>query len=187
MWICFFSQTGSEICNIVEKTGIEPDVIISDNFKTFDNRILDISKKCFFLNYKNLSTREEKLKYYNLPILDPNAIITLHGWLNIVPKEICEKYTIYNGHPGLITEYPELKGKDPQKRTWENLNNYPKIGSVIHQVTAGVDEGPVIMSNSVSSENCKSEGDVFATLKQVSLNLWVDFLERKPYTLLYDF
>ena len=25
------------------------------------------------------------------------------------PPSICEKHGIYNGHPGLITEYPELK------------------------------------------------------------------------------
>ena len=32
------------------------------------------------------------------------------------PGEVCEKRNIYNGHPGLITQYPQLKGKDPQQK-----------------------------------------------------------------------
>ena len=71
-----------------------------------------------------------------------NPIITLHGWLRIMPPEICNRYEIYNGHPGLITKYPELKGKDPQMRAWEG--DYEFCGSVLHRVTEGVDEGEII-------------------------------------------
>ena len=53
-----------------------------------------------------------------------NTLITLNGWLRIVPPDKCAKYNIYNGHPGLITKYPELKGKDPQQRMWENIHEY---------------------------------------------------------------
>ena len=43
-------------------------------------------------------------------------LITLHGYLRIIPENICKQCKhIYNGHPGLINMYPELKGKDPQE------------------------------------------------------------------------
>jgi folate-dependent phosphoribosylglycinamide formyltransferase PurN len=48
----------------------------------------------------------------------------------------------------------DLKGKDPQIRTWENINNYQFIGSVVHKVTPGVDEGPVLCEHKVSTSLC---------------------------------
>ena len=58
-----------------------------------------------------------------------------------MPPGVCDAFEIYNGHPGLITKYPELKGKDPQERSFKQ---YETAGAVLHKVTAGVDEGDVI-------------------------------------------
>jgi folate-dependent phosphoribosylglycinamide formyltransferase PurN len=55
----------------------------------------------------------------------PDAIVTLHGWLRVIPAYVCERSRIYNGHPGLITKYPELKGKDPQVRAFIKEGKYP--------------------------------------------------------------
>ena len=96
-----------------------------------------------------LEDYEEILMYF------PEAIITLHGWLRIMPKEVCERFSIFNGHPGLITEYPELKGKDPQIRAFEG--KYPVMGCVIHKVTAGVDEGKILKEIRFNAWNIKEE------------------------------
>ena len=184
-WAALFSQTGSEICNLSEKLDRYPNLVISDNTdknKIVDSRIELNCKKLLWRKYKGV-TAEEKLNYYKNHLAGFD-IITLHGWLNIVPAEICNEFKIYNGHPGLINYYPELKGKDPQVRAWDNINNYQFIGSVIHRVTPGVDEGPVVCYKKVTSTCCIGLDSTFGILKQTSLDSWVDFFNNKRYNTL---
>ena len=100
----------------------------------------------------------------------------MHGWLRIVPEEICDKYEIYNGHPGLITEYPELKGKDPQVRAFEG--KYKLAGSVIHEVVPEVDAGKILYEHAISIDGLTLD-EVYSSLHDVSTNLWIDFLREK--------
>jgi folate-dependent phosphoribosylglycinamide formyltransferase PurN len=183
-WAALFSQTGSEICNLSEKLGHYPDLVISDNTdeaNIVDPRIELNCKKLLWRKYRGL-TKEEKLDYYRKH-LQGFDIVTLHGWLNIVPAEICNEFKIYNGHPGLINYYPDLKGKDPQIRAWDNIKGYQFIGSVIHKVTPGVDEGPIICYKKVSSNCCIGLDSTFGILKQTSLDSWIDFFNNKRYNI----
>ena len=172
VWIAFFSQTGAEIADIAESLGRWPDRIYTnerpDHLRTIDERIV----KQGFFTLNNKPTLEE---YEDFLVYFPEALITLHGWLRIMPPEICEKFTIYNGHPGLITEYPELKGKDPQIRAYEG--KYPIAGTVIHRVTAGVDEGKVIAEERFNNWNLELD-DLFRILRDRSLYLWCNFLKK---------
>jgi folate-dependent phosphoribosylglycinamide formyltransferase PurN len=122
-------------------------------------------------NKPALEEYEEVLSQYD------NPLITLHGWLRVLPEEITNKYEIYNGHPGLITIYPDLKGKDPQVKAWEA--NYKTIGSVIHRVTAGVDEGPVVLERAYNSDKLLSLDDTFRILHNISTDLWIKFLKER--------
>ena len=172
VWIAFFSQTGAEIADIAESLGRWPDRIIAnerpDHLRTIDSRIEE--KGYFtFSNKPTLDEYEELLFYF------PEAVITLHGWLRIMPPEICEKYMIYNGHPGLITEYPELKGKDPQVRAFEA--KHPVAGAVLHKVVAGVDEGRIILEERFNTFNLELD-DLFRILRDRSLYMWCKFLRR---------
>lgn len=108
--------------------------------------------------------------------LEAPYVITLHGWLRIIPEEIIKEYpTMFNGHPGLITKYPELKGKDPQMKAWNlNLNT---SGCVIHQVTAGVDEGPIMRQVEIPIRNLTLD-ELFSELHSKSVELWCKFLKR---------
>ena len=108
-WIAFFSQTGSEIVNISKALEREPDLIVTNERPDHLRKINEGIELCYVLpNKPTLADYEGVLSAYE------NPLITLHGWLRIVPEEIASEYEIYNGHPGLITLYPELKGKDPQ-------------------------------------------------------------------------
>ena len=171
-WITFFSQTGAEIADISEALGRWPDVIITnerpEHLRTIDPRI----EKQGYFTWANKPTEEDYIatleKY-------PDAIVTLHGWLRVVPAYVCERSKIYNGHPGLITEYPELKGKDPQIRAFEG--KYPVAGAVLHKVVAGVDEGKIIMEERFNAHNLELD-DLFRILRHRSLYMWVNFLKK---------
>ena len=171
-WIAFFSQTGSEIADIADSIKRWPDVIITndrpEHLRTVDERIC----KQGYFTWSNKPTEDE---YIELLEAYPDALVTLHGWLRIVPEYVCERSKIYNGHPGLITKYPELKGKDPQVRAFEL--KHETIGCVLHKVTAGVDEGKVIAEERVNAFGLDLE-DTFRILRDRSLYLWVNFLKK---------
>ena len=175
-WIAFFSQTGAEIADIAESLNRWPDRIITnerpENLRTIDSRI---EEKGYF----TLSNKPDLEEYEDLLVYFPKAFITLHGWLRIMPPSICENFYIYNGHPGLITEYPELKGKDPQIRAFEGINEgkYNIAGAVLHRVTAGVDEGKIIMEERFNTFQVELE-DLFRILRDRSLYMWVNFLKK---------
>ena len=105
-----------------------------------------------------------------------NTLVTLNGWLKIVPSDKCKKYNIYNGHPGLITRYPELKGKDPQERAWNSIHEYTHVGSVVHEVAEEVDGGNVIIEKEVNSSEITDLDSAFFTLRNTSFDAWVEFL-----------
>jgi folate-dependent phosphoribosylglycinamide formyltransferase PurN len=177
-WIALFSQTGSEIANISEKLGKKPDLVITNRrpsyLREIDSRI---TSEKFILHETANKPKEENLKnIFKQYAQDNGLIITLHGWLRIMPPDICEQYKIYNGHPGLITKYPELKGKDPQVRMMNG--SYDTMGCVLHEVTAGVDEGEILLSKEVSRKELE-EQDIFRILSNISQELWIKFLKNK--------
>jgi folate-dependent phosphoribosylglycinamide formyltransferase PurN len=171
-WVAFFSQSGKEIVDIATKLERWPDLIVTNDrpskIRQIDRRIVN----CKVIKNRPSVEDYQLLEFYN------NPIITLHGWLRVVPPSICSKYEIYNGHPGLITEYEELKGKDPQVRAFQG--KYPTIGSVIHKVVEGIDEGDIVSEGSISSDNLDLE-NTFLKLREVSLILWLKFLSRIFY------
>ena len=169
-WVTLFSQTGAEIADISQSLGRWPDLIITNkrpnHLRTIDSRIVEYG----YTELPNIPTLEDIEN-----VLKDNAIITLHGWLRIMPPDICEKYLIYNGHPGLITKYPELKGKDPQVRAFEG--KYPIAGAVIHKVVAGVDEGKVILEEKFNAIDLSLD-ELFRILRDRSLFMWTSFLKK---------
>lgn len=176
-WLALFSQTGSEIANISDRLGFNPTTIVTDNFdvEQYDNRV----KVDTHLKVKG-TTYEQKLSSYR-SLFGSYDIITLHGWLNIIPKEICREFKIYNGHPGLINYYPDLKGKDPQVRAYDKIGDYLYVGSVIHEVTEYIDCGRIICYDKISNVHCGTLNDTYITLKQTSLNSWIDFFTNNRY------
>lgn len=176
-WTVFVSQTGSEVLGLCHQLGVVPKLLITNNPKKLREDVM------FFLKDNGCKLKVIPFK----PLLDhylqedilSSKIITLHGYLRILPSEFIESYrprAIYNGHPGLITEYPELKGKDPQIRAFEG--KYHLIGSVIHEVTAGVDEGEVVHAKSAQNVATTLDG-TYELLKYLSLRSWYEFFREK--------
>jgi folate-dependent phosphoribosylglycinamide formyltransferase PurN len=175
IWIAFFSQTGSEIAKLSRILNRIPNLIVTNRHE----HIVDLSPYVKGLKTTIMYGNHDMLMKYldNQTLYTPeDTLITLHGYLRILPPEICNKYEIYNGHPGAITMHPELKGKDPQVRAWEG--SYSTVGSVVHRVTPGVDEGEVF--SSVFADNTATTLDeMYGILTETSLKSWVQFMKEK--------
>jgi len=177
-WVAFFSQTGTEINNICNGLQIYPDAIITNrhtteginqnliNTTTFREHKLNRTIWYMLPNKPTLESYKEILSHFN------NPVITLHGYLRIIPKEICGKYEIYNLHPGLIDKYPSLKGFNPQVKAF--TEGYKIAGCVIHRVVPEVDAGEILLSQGVSIEGLNLHG-VYEALHDTALDLWKSF------------
>lgn len=177
-WVAFFSQTGTEINNICKSLGIYPDAIVTNRHNT-DGINKDLMTTTTFREYKlnrtiwyMLPTKPTLENYQQVLSHFEKPVITLHGYLRIIPKGICEKYEIYNLHPGLINKFPELKGFNPQEKAFKE--GYKIAGCVIHRVIPEVDAGEIIMSQGVSIEN-KNLNEVYETLHDTAFDLWKSF------------
>lgn len=173
-WVAFFSQSGSEIAALSEKLGRWPNLIVTnerpEHLRKVDERILKLP---FFYVTPNKPTLQDYEYLFSFLAPPEKLVVTLHGWLRVMPPEICDKYRIFNGHPGLITKYPELKGKDPQERSFKQ---YTTAGAVLHKVTAGVDEGEVIDYEEFLQEGL-DERAFYLTLRDKALHMWYKFLK----------
>jgi folate-dependent phosphoribosylglycinamide formyltransferase PurN len=182
-WKALFSQSGSEILEISTRVGRFPDTIITNKSpedmdkinpvlleKAFD-RFIFIPKKPAVEEYK------EAIKSAD--------IVTLHGFLRVLPPDICGRYRIFNGHPGLITKFPELKGKDPQAKVWWRHADTPYRlhGHVIHKVVPEVDAGEVVSVKEFYSQNIYSEhnslNEYIARLHKLAIENWVEFVKKQ--------
>jgi hypothetical protein len=182
IWKAFFSQSGSEIYEISNKIGRFPDAIITNkSFEEMDKINPNLLEKCFerFIFIPKKPTIEE----YREAIRRAD-VITLHGYLRILPSEICGKFRIYNGHPGLITKYPELKGKDPQAKVWQTYptKQYNVHGHVIHEVIPEVDAGRIVSEMRFGTKNLYSEfsnlDSYIKFLHGIAIENWVGFISK---------
>lgn len=179
-WIAFFSQSGSEIYQVSKKLGRAPDRIITNkNLGQVDkiNKALLTEYNGVWVFLPRKPTVDEYVHAigHSVPIFD-NTIITLHGYLRIIPANLCGIYEMYNGHPGDIVTYPALKGFNPQQKAFDL--KLKTSGSVIHEVSAGVDEGKIVASSQCNIED-KSIEEVYQTLHSNSVELWYNFLKDK--------
>lgn len=171
MWIALFSQTGKEIADICARNCWYnvPDVILTnrDNSHVWPTgikpfiQVMSHEKICEYL----LSCR--------------NCIITLHGYLRILPQEVCKTDNlIYNSHPGDIISFPELKGKDPQQKALDLKLDH--TGVVIHEVTSNVDSGKIVLyyRHELAGFNYNIE-TLTNDLRQKSVSLWGTLLRNK--------
>jgi len=180
IWKTFFSQSGSEIYEISKNIGRFPDAIITNkSFEELDKINPDLLEKCFdrFVFLPKKPTVEE----YREAIRNAD-VITLHGYLRIIPPQICGRFKIYNGHPGLITKFPELKGKDPQAKVWYKHfeKPYKLHGHVIHEVIPEVDAGRIVSEKEFFSNNIYNEfnslEDYIKRLHKLAIENWVGFM-----------
>ena len=192
-WVAFFSQTGSEIVNISKAIDRWPDVFVTNkqNTKEVNKDLLSVvesgrSYPTGVNRYIILPDRPKEIDYLKVAdilgysILDEKwqdeVLVTLHGYLRILPPDFTKSSTIYNGHPGLITKHPELKGMDPQKKAW--AESHIRIGCVIHKVIPELDSGEVVAEKMIHN-NFETFVDMLDALHVASSELWINFLNDR--------
>ena len=173
-WVTFFSQTGSEIYNISKLINRVPDVIVTN--KPID-KILEINPNLFDEYFFKLVRLPQKptIEDYKRAIPE-NSFVTLHGWLRIIPPEICDMYEIYNLHPAPLKMYPDLKGFTPQERVYNEKRDFS--GNTIHKCIAEVDAGEILAENTLFVRGFTLDQIFFETHKKAT-ELWVDFLKER--------
>ena len=110
----------------------------------------------------------------NLSILPEDTLITLHGYLRLIPENAISN-RMYNVHPGDIVKYPELKGIHPQAKALEL--GLSSTGVVIHEVTPEVDNGKIISSAQYTIDSKETKYSLINNLRDLSIDLWCDFYE----------
>jgi len=177
-WIAFFSQTGTEIYNLSNALGIYPDAIVT-NKPSLEGINKELLCQTGFRDHKLNKTllhfipsKPTAKDYLNIIKQFKTPVITLHGYLRIIPEDVCSRHDIYNLHPGLIDKYPSLKGFNPQERAFKE--NYNLAGCVIHRVVPEVDSGEILLSQGVSIKE-KNLSEVYTLLHGVAFDLWKSF------------
>ena len=186
-WVAFFSQTGSEIVNISRAINRWPDLVVT-NKQDDKTTHVELVQRVRLNNTKLITlpkwpkeidyTRAADALSYS--ILNENwrkdVFVTLHGYLRILPPHFTGSSNIYNGHPGLITKHPELKGIDPQKKAWSE--NHIRVGCVIHKVIPELDSGEVVAEKMIHN-NFETFIDLLDALHVASSELWINFLNER--------
>lgn len=164
-WIAMYSHTGREVQELAQELGVSPDVILTDNQDNINGH-----------DPLSHEAAMELLREWDTPVL-----VTLHGYMGLIPLDVISNpnLVIYNGHPALITMYPELVGKDPQVRAHAGVvaEQYKVVGSVIHLVTPELDGGPVVLTNQfVIPDNKIDLPEFIDFMHTMSVDLWIEFL-----------
>lgn len=167
MWISLVSQSGSEVKAISEELGVWPDYIFSDRESEF--MLPEIRERCKIMKHNAIMDFISGF---------PKAIITLNGYLRIIPDNIVDSNEIiYNVHPGDIENYPELKGKHPQQAALEL--KLPSTGVIIHKVDKTVDGGEIIDRRRFDIPEGINLAGLINELRLLSIDMWVKLLRGK--------
>lgn len=174
-WVACCSQTGTELVQLCKEMGITPDAIVTTNRDRLNPEIYELNAPIFCTSGRPTPDQ------YGYFFTGAN-LVTLHGFLYIIPEEVCQAAEkvgcrIYNGHPALLTRYPELKGKDKQEDAFYKKHNYSLIGSVIHKCVAELDAGEIVIA--VERPNTATSVEhAYSLLRETSLRSWIMFFDK---------
>ena len=175
-WGVLISQTGSEVVSISEELGILPSLIVTNNITKISPRNMEI----FGENNVEIRTIPKKpsIVDYLRTRINLKELITLHGYLRILPEALFPylEGDVFNGHPGLITMYPELKGFNKQEDIAGNQEKYEWCGSVIHRVIPELDSGKVVVACSIRN-TANTIDEAYRLLRGTSLKSWTIFFK----------
>lgn len=178
VWYSLFSHTGSETAKVAELIKQQPELALTTNLN-YDGPL-----KC--LKFTSGTLVNDWLMRPGK--IEPNSIITLNGYMRILPRTVLEyldfiNCKVFNIHPAPISMYPELRGKDPQERLYEGIQSgeYGLMGVVIHKVDAGVDTGRIVLEKAVAADPSMTKSELYDYLHDMGTELWVEFFREELF------
>lgn len=164
-WIALTSRSGATLARVVDQSFIVPETIVSAKTRKEHNMTMNWLRD-IHQSYKNTNG--------TLPI------ITLNGYMWIIPEDVCDMFEIYNLHPANLIKTPELVGKDPLERFFEvnkEKNSYT-LGSTIHRVIKEVDKGSIISTSDFEASNLQ---EAYQKSFDVNVDLWLKFINDRKW------
>lgn len=184
-WYSLFSHTGSETkaLHLSEQVPMRLEAAITNNWD-YSGDLASLDTKLY-----RLASKEDINWMLKQPhLVADDSLITLNGYMGIVPADVLENLhsrgcKVYNIHPAPIQQYPELRGKDPQERMYEGIQNheYRFIGVVIHEVDAGVDTGKIVHWILQLADPCMTKDELYERLHDLGTEAWESFFRERMY------
>lgn len=114
-----------------------------------------------------------KQSIVRLKNINPDVIVIIAG-NQIIKKQILDipKYGVINAHSSLL---PHYKGLMPT--FWVMKNNELETGVTVYKLTEGIDDGPIIISKSISIDPKATQADLIVRCKKLANDLLIDALE----------
>lgn len=97
---------------------------------------------------------------------------SLHYKAILKPNLITRYHKIYNLHPGYL---PWGRGYYPI--FWALWEETP-AGATLHEITAGVDEGPIVAQTQVQYNGSDTGGSLFERVRQAEQSLFLEYLPQ---------
>lgn len=176
-WYSLFSHTGSETAALQEllEGEVKLEVAITNNSK-YEGPLPCIK----------LILAKEINEWLMAPgNVEPGSIITLNGYMRIIPEEVINYLhsigcNLLNIHPAPIQLYPDLRGMDPQERLYEGIQSgkYQYIGVVIHNVDAGVDTGSIVNWSTELADPNMTKAELYQHLHDIGTKLWLEVFKE---------
>lgn len=185
-WCGLFSHTGKELetlASMDHEFDLRLGVVITNN-SNYNGKFMQPGFNCY---------RAPNTKWINALLKQPevvkrNSLVTLNGYMGILPEDVLDSLhargcKVYNIHPAPIQLYPELRGKDPQERMYEGIQNrqYSYIGVVIHEVDAGVDTGKIVHWIVEMADHGMTKTELYQRLHELGTRAWEAFFRERMY------
>ncbi|SMC75031.1 phosphoribosylglycinamide formyltransferase [Moheibacter sediminis] len=145
----FVSGGGTNLQNIIDAIqdgslpNVEISMVIADRNCLAVERALDVDIPTYLLEDRKAFSEDAQ---HNLEGEEIDLIV-LAGFLSILSKEFVEKWEnkMINVHPALLPKYggKGMYGKKVHEAVL--ANNEKESGATVHYVTAGIDEGEIIL------------------------------------------
>lgn len=178
----FVSGGGTNLQNIIDaiQDGTLPDTEISMVMADRDcyamERALDYDLRMYLLEDRKTFSEDAQ---HNLEDEEIDLIV-LAGFLSILSKEFVEKWEnkIINVHPALLPKYGG-KGMYGAKVHKTVLESGDKVsGATVHFVTAGVDEGEIILQGEFKIEKGDEVSDLQRKVAEVEKNILIEAIKK---------
>ncbi|PYS29089.1 MAG: hypothetical protein DMF75_17830 [Acidobacteria bacterium] len=108
----------------------------------------------------------------SVPYVPARVGFSLHYQAILKPDLIAKYHKVYNLHPGYL---PWGRGYYPI--FWALWEATP-AGATLHEITAGVDEGPIVAQIRVQYNDSDTGGSLFQRVREAEENLFLEYLPQ---------